>query len=1012
MYHVQQAVNTRSGTSSQSSYFQIGWRNSGSVVFTGNISSTTLNVTAMLLPVPGIITVGMPVISGTAVTGGTYITNQLYGASGASAVSSTATGTSGTNTLTVTPLSTLSMDLGYLVCGNGATITGIPASTYITAISGTTVTLSNMLTGSISTTVYFYKNGSIGSYTVNNSQTVSSTTMCSGGTVFLATTSSTTLTVTSVVNGTVAIGTATTPLCASLLGNGTYISALGTGTGGTGTYTLNQTVAPAISSATAFVVTGYVNALTYVSLPLSSTGNWSNSFGTIRNSDPREITTALIQSVPDQGFTGSNYFSYNIQSVGSTDFGIGTGLGVQGTVTGAITGNVLNVTAVTSGSVSQSGYLTSATSSQYILANTYVISQLSGTGGGVGSYLLNNYQTFASGTITVQQIPGTAITSTATTNTAAGLNVLVSDYPYTSPLVPVGFTGSSGKVDNLQYGNGTGTVRLSESYPQVANNIPIDGSIGRFFWNFFDFGVNPTTAKGMDRLQIITPIGNTVFNFDNGNHGMYTAINSLSGNKPTSEAGFVGYQGSSNPASAVTATSQGTIGSWYLLSTDTVDGTYSSGPVGFYGSSSNGYTGSLSTNQSGAYMISTNTTPNWYVGQTITGASVGTGAQVVAYNGTATNLISSSTMVSWPGATSYTASGSIGTPYLILTSSVPIFPGQTITGTGITSGTYVQGVFPNYLGGTAAIVISTLLTSTISLSTVVIGVNSIVVSGYTGSTGYTGSGVNIPSNTVVVAVTPTSTSGNYLLILNQSLSSSPTGTITHMLPAYTTTVTVPCTGFIGSLANYFKSNAAFSGTNYIGAPRNPAGNYLLYGTEITLYSTPFAYTKDIDGYMSLGYVNATNSTTASIQIKTQPWAVNPSFFLKDAILPPGLTLSTSGLISGTVNTTNLQQGNNRFVFNILALYAFPPFYNPYSGNNTQGFTLDVYIDIPAASITIPAAGSLDIITATVTAGASTASTGGNYSAAGTAIPSPSADATSTITPNTSDPRRTSVIVIG
>lgn len=112
------------------------------------------------------------VISGTGVTAGTTIVNQQYGASGASAVSTTASGSSGSNVITVA--STASIVIGYLLSGNGAAQAGVPASTYVIGISGTSVYLSNNLTAPLSSvTVYFYIPGQTGVYTTNQATTIS-----------------------------------------------------------------------------------------------------------------------------------------------------------------------------------------------------------------------------------------------------------------------------------------------------------------------------------------------------------------------------------------------------------------------------------------------------------------------------------------------------------------------------------------------------------------------------------------------------------------------------------------------------------------------------------------------------------------------------------------------------------------------------------------------------------------------------------------------------------------------
>ena len=81
--------------------------------------------------------------------------------------------------------------------------------------------------------------GGVGTYTVNNSQTITSELMNSAtvGAVVTGSMSTTTLTVTAVTSGTLYVGQ--TVRGAGVTTN-TIITALGTGTGGTGTYTINN----------------------------------------------------------------------------------------------------------------------------------------------------------------------------------------------------------------------------------------------------------------------------------------------------------------------------------------------------------------------------------------------------------------------------------------------------------------------------------------------------------------------------------------------------------------------------------------------------------------------------------------------------------------------------------------------------------------------------------------------------------------------------------------------------
>lgn len=116
------------------------------------------------------------------------------------------------------------------IAGNVLTVTGVTSGTIVAGatITGTGIaastTIGNQLTGTT---------GGIGTYAVNNSQTVASTTV--SGTYGL-------LTVTGVTSGSFAVGLTITGTSVTAA---TIITALGTGTGGTGTYIVNnsQTIA-------------------------------------------------------------------------------------------------------------------------------------------------------------------------------------------------------------------------------------------------------------------------------------------------------------------------------------------------------------------------------------------------------------------------------------------------------------------------------------------------------------------------------------------------------------------------------------------------------------------------------------------------------------------------------------------------------------------------------------------------------------------------------------------------
>jgi hypothetical protein len=104
--------------------------------------------------------------TGSGITAGTTVTGQIT--SGVTTCTTPATGTSGTNILNVN--STVGVSIGSLVTG-----TGVPENTYVTGISILAVTISNNLTAAATGGNYVFGTaGGIGTYRINQSQTVGS----------------------------------------------------------------------------------------------------------------------------------------------------------------------------------------------------------------------------------------------------------------------------------------------------------------------------------------------------------------------------------------------------------------------------------------------------------------------------------------------------------------------------------------------------------------------------------------------------------------------------------------------------------------------------------------------------------------------------------------------------------------------------------------------------------------------------------------------------------------------
>lgn len=142
-----------------------------------------------------------------------------------------------------------------------------PAAAVFTAsTSGTTLTVSSMTSGTIAVGQALFGvgitqatvitglgtgTGGVGTYTINISQTVASEGMNSAdvGCVFTASITTTTMTVTAITSGSLSVGQT---VQGSGVTSGTIITALGTGTGGAGTYTVNKS--QTVSSSTLYAL--------------------------------------------------------------------------------------------------------------------------------------------------------------------------------------------------------------------------------------------------------------------------------------------------------------------------------------------------------------------------------------------------------------------------------------------------------------------------------------------------------------------------------------------------------------------------------------------------------------------------------------------------------------------------------------------------------------------------------------------------------------------------------------
>ena len=270
------------------------------------------------------------------VASGTLAIGQLIGGTNTAGFTASIAG----NIMTVTAVSSGSLAVGQTVGGTYTT-------SFTGRISGTTMVVSTIASGVLSV-----------GQTVNGTGVGSSTTItATSNSSFTGSITGTTLTVTAVASGIVAIGQVVT---GTGVAASTTITALGSGTGGTGTYTVSPTQPTAVAS------TALVGTTT-----LGSAGTYTVSQSQIVASNAMTATTVVASPTTITAFS--------------------TGSGGTGTYTI---------------SSSQTVPSTAMTSSMSVVQDTYITALGSGTGG-TGTYTVGVNQT----------IPSTSMLSTPATLT-------------------------------------------------------------------------------------------------------------------------------------------------------------------------------------------------------------------------------------------------------------------------------------------------------------------------------------------------------------------------------------------------------------------------------------------------------------------------------------------------------------------------------------------------------------------------------------------------------------------
>lgn len=267
---------------------------------------------------------------------------------------------------------------------------------------------------------------------------------------FIGSISGTTLTVTFIIGGIIQAGQS---LFGVGVSNETVITALGTGTGGIGTYTINQSQTVASSNLNSAnvgaVITGRINA-----------GEFTGSISG---------TTLTITAVASGALAVGDTISGTGVTAGTTITALGTGTGGVGTYTVSVsqtvasttitdvTGSVLTVSSVASGSL----YIGQTIQGVGLPANTIITALGTGTGS-TGTYIVNRSLSVASETmygLNFTIIPSTDGAFTGGETVDIVDNYFVYNRPNTqqwaasgllSPLTPaLSFASKDGAPDNL-----------------------------------------------------------------------------------------------------------------------------------------------------------------------------------------------------------------------------------------------------------------------------------------------------------------------------------------------------------------------------------------------------------------------------------------------------------------------------------------------------------------------------------------------------------------------------------
>jgi hypothetical protein len=688
---------------------------------------------------------------------GAVVTGAL-GSTNTASIGFVCTASIATTTMTVSAVTDGVLSVGDIISGTGVT-------------SGTTITAFGTGTGGV------------GTYTVSASQTVSSTTI---------TGNSNKLNVTAVAGGTLYVGD-------TLLGTGvipgTEITAFGTGTGGTGVYTLN--FYQQINSSTLTTESNQLN-VTAVSVGKLNLGD--------------VITGTGVAS-------GTSITGFKNKFVGTASIS-STTMTISAVTSGAVSvGDIVTGPGVVAGTTISSFGTGSGGVGTYVvsISQTTASTTISTYSNGVGVYSVNTAQTVASTTLTTQ---ATELIITAVTNGVYNIGDVVSGTGVTSGTTITGFA---------QKFSGTASVGFQATGSITGTTLNIIGIVGGII------SVGDTiTGTGITAGTTITGLGS-----GSGSTGTYTVNNSQT-------VGFITINGASTVLNVTAATSGA------LVVGDLVDGvgvtpntkvatfTTGTGGIGKYtvNNAQQVLPRAITTysNTTGAYSISTAqnvasttiTTASTYlnltavaggifsIGDALSGTGVTSGTTVIAY-GTATGGVGSYVVSIAQTVSPTTISSTSNVLNITAVSSGSIAVGHIVQGTGVTSVTTVTalgtgtGGVGTYIVSQSQLVASTAITTlSTTLRITAVSFGSIFVGQSVSGTGVTG------GTTITAFGTGTGGVGTYTVDIAQRVASTALTMLTTVTFAATNgspviTVTASAHGLVNGASVVFKDAVSLGG---------------------------------------------------------------------------------------------------------------------------------------------------------------------------------------------------------